>query len=794
MIALLVLAARLRSRLPRNLGRWCSVAFAAVVISSTSTLLQVSQAIAANPPSPTSEAPLTPPSGIGPVWTAMWTPGPADGTPGSLDIVANSAFSGTATATIDGRSTSLSFRSGTAMVALTTGVAHVVAPPTGTVLVAINAGPRPPLEPVTPQPQQQPPAASPTAVPTPDISGSPSASASVSISASASASASTSATAAPTATPTATTAPIPTPALPEPTLAPLDPGGPTSLTDGQRQSVAQWLDGVVNNVHGVSESLSNLLKNPIASAPDALVSALEAHAVCGALPEDAAAVSKCLDKLLPHTSTNPAVEATTDLPTPAQEQATLNKIASEGGAIELQQQIAAKAAAGIDSTVSADGPGAMIDERASIAVPGPILHEATTFQGTRAVVLSRCWIAAPTCVTAATGKCGPTITVATCAEASGETIAQEPNGTTTDVAGANAAPGVTVDESPVVAPDGSVGVTNAEGLTSTTTDVSTIVDTSEAAAQSSFLSKVATGLKWVDRAGKVLGWAGMAIGAVNIVADVGNGDYPAALHAGADTAWGGMLLFGGSAAIADTVSSVAAALLPEVVLAAVPAAPAIIAFVAVILVALVVSFILEAIFADLFAPDIYVDNATGRDQRVTVQLATQGTHDVRPAWTSAAGLWNATAHPNGSLTVGGASTAELHYQLLGPAPFQRSAGWVVPRTGFAQWARTTLPRYGFDAQAVAGFVSSWAELAAGGGSIDISPQSGPLLDRLEPLAVTSSAGAASVRRVWFVISPAQAGQQVATPQVVDVPHSPIDVEEWGILLDRGADPVGGLRS
>jgi hypothetical protein len=793
MIALLVLAARMRGRLPRNLGRWCWVTFAAVVISVTPTLVQVSQAVAASPPSPTSEAPLTPPPAIGAVWTALWIPGPTGGTPGTLDIVANSAFSGTVTATIDGRSTSLSFRSGTAIVALTTGVAHVVAPPPGTILVAINSGPTAPLVPVISVPQLPPPVPSPTAAPTPAVSGSPLGS--VSPPASAIASASASATAAPTATPTATAAPIPTPALTEPTLAPLDPGGPASTTDGQRQSLAQWLDGYVNDFHGVTENLSNILKDPSFSEPDAIVSAFAAHAMCGELPGDAAAVSKCLDKILGRTPSNPSAEAPTDLPTPTQEQATLTKVASDGSTIELQQQIEGKVAAGIESTVSADGSGLLVDQHAPLLLPKVVTYPSdVTFNGKPIPIIARCWTAGSDCVTASNGKCGSIFTVATCAESSGETLAQEPNGTTTDVAGANGAPGVTVDESPVVAPDGTAGVTNAEGLTSTTTEVSTIADTSETAAQSGILSKIATGLKWADRAGKVFGWAGMALGIVNFVADVGNGDYPAALHAGADTAWGGMLLFGGSAAIADAVTSVAVALLPEAALAAVPAAPAIIAIVAIVLVSWAVATILEAIFADLFAPDIYVDNATGRDVDVGVRLATQGTHDVRPAWSGGAGVWNATAHSDGTLTVGGAAVGQLHYQLLGPVPFQRSAGWVVPRTGFVQWARAVLPRYGFDAQAVAGFISSWAELADGGGSIDIYPQTGALLDRLEPLAVTSSAGVPSVRRVWFVISPAVTGPQPAPPQVVDLPHAAIDVEEWGILLDRGADPVGGLQS
>ncbi len=574
--------------------------------------------------------------------------------------------------------------------------------------------------------------------------------------------------------------------MPSATPAPLDPGGPTSTTDGRRQSVAQWLVGLINQAHGVSENITDALKNPFASGPDALSAALQMRVACGEVPTDAVAVSKCIDKLLGRTTSSPAAEVTTDLPSADGANATLTKVAGDTASIELQQQIAGKSAAGIVSSITGEGPTPQITEQPPRAVPAVLLQPSGVVENGHSIpLIERCAVTTD-CVIPSSARCGPSVTAIACVLRNGETVSVDPNGTAKVVFGEPTSGAVAITDGPLVGPDGSHLVTTDEGWTIRDPGP----DGSNSAARSSFISRVGGPvLKVVDIGGRVLGWAGFGLGIFNVAVDIGHSDYPAALHAGADTAWGALLLFGGSSAIADTIGTVALALAP--------AAPAVVvvavAFVAIVLVSWAVSVIIEALFNNLFAPDIYVDNSTGRDQRVAVQLATQGTHDVRPAWSGPAGSWSGTAHSDGTLTVGGIATGQLHYQLLGPAPFQRLAGWQVPRAGFADWARATLPRYGFDAQAVSGFVSAWSELGAGDGAIDIYPQTGALLDRLEPLTATSSAGVPSVRRVWFVVAPAGA-QPPAAPVVIDGAHAPIDIEEWGMFLDRGADPVGGLRS
>jgi hypothetical protein len=195
---------------------------------------------------------------------------------------------------------------------------------------------------------------------------------------------------------------------------------------------------------------------------------------------------------------------------------------------------------------------------------------------------------------------------------------------------------------------------------------------------------------------------------------------------------------------------------------------------------------IESPFADLFAPDIYVTNTTGRAEVVRLQLDTVGAFDINPPWDS--GTWNVIADPDGWLEADGARWSHLHYQLKTVAGWQRETGWRISRQDFAAWARRTLPLYGFSPAAVEGFVQAWSGLEQGDGDLDVFPQSRATVDRLGPLTIQPST--VSSRRVWFLFAPAE-GESAPRPLEPHAePSAAIDVQEWGVVFDPGAYLAG----
>jgi hypothetical protein len=188
----------------------------------------------------------------------------------------------------------------------------------------------------------------------------------------------------------------------------------------------------------------------------------------------------------------------------------------------------------------------------------------------------------------------------------------------------------------------------------------------------------------------------------------------------------------------------------------------------------------------IYAPDIYVTNATGGPVAAQLTLRTAGAGDINPPWN--AGTWNVVAEPDGSLEANGARLSHLHYDLETVTSWQRQAGWRISRQKFSTWARQVLPAYGFSPAAVDGFVQTWAGLEQGSGDLDVYPQPRTLVDRLEPMQVQPPS--ATTRRVWFLFSPVGGASVPQPAQPRADPAGPIDVQEWGVVFDPGAYQAG----
>jgi hypothetical protein len=193
---------------------------------------------------------------------------------------------------------------------------------------------------------------------------------------------------------------------------------------------------------------------------------------------------------------------------------------------------------------------------------------------------------------------------------------------------------------------------------------------------------------------------------------------------------------------------------------------------------------LEALLADIFEPDIYVENHSGHPVHLDIHVDPDRTYDVRPSW--ADGSWAADVGSNDAISVGGAPVPNLHYETRAAAPWQTEAGWVLPRREFAAWARRVLPGYGFGPAAVEGFVKAWSMLGQGEGEIAIFPQDRALVDRVQPLTVDRSG--VSIQREWFFVRAATPGDQPLAPSVSAPAAAEVSVEEWGVLFGHGARP------
>ncbi|MGC1184554.1 MAG: hypothetical protein WBA31_05295 [Candidatus Dormiibacterota bacterium] len=497
--------------------------------------------------------------------------------------------------------------------------------------------------------------------------------------------------------------------------------------------------------------------------------------VCGSVPEDSEELTYCLSR---------AKDLRQDLDDYGEDAwrhffGSGETLAKDSSELEAEQQLQADAHEGVTSTTVKDGDSSEIVEQARTSDPDVVLEPS----GTDGVPVEQRCSAGPECTAEKPLSCPPSDTVLECSTSSDDPdLVQQPDGA---VVQDGDPPGTPVNDTSIDTASATSEISKIEDLPG----AGGVTEAAEAAADDTpFLVKLAgKAVPALEVGDKVLGFAGLALGFVQVWQDWQNGDKGGALASDLEVGLGaGMTLFsvdiGGS--VLGWIGVGSLAVFP----------PALVGAVITLVVVLVAGWLLESLFGDLFAPDIFIDNSTGQGQDLTLRLAPAGTQDVRPGWSGVPGVWQVTVAPSGGLEVAGQAASDLHYDLLGPAPFQRERGWLVPRQDLAAWAQTELPRYGFDPQAVAGFIATWASLGQGPGSLDIYPQDQSLVDRLEPLSVSAQGSAVSIRRVWFLISPASSATAPISPSISDPGHLGIDVQEWGVYLEPGADPATGQTS
>lgn len=687
------------------------------------------------------------------IWTVMWLPANDAANGGTIDIVANRPLTGPVQAIVSGHSRTVVFTSGAARIHVRPQEIPSVQPPPGVGLLRIDAAPASPL---VPTPDVLPgftatPSASPTLTPTPTVTApataTPSTSASptsVTGSPSASPTPSASPSAMPTYTPTATAIPAPTPNA---DIGPGSNGNPIAT--------------IVHDLDEVGDIAGNTAT---------------VQSVCGSAPLNTS-WAQCLKAITEaEKNANPGAGGAN----------------AEGLAAitaEEQQILNATGVAGYTSQIVDVGGTPIVVARAPTGIPAAALQPGDStpiiFPGTDASS-TQLPVVAPGC----------TGTVLSC------TIEEDPAaGLIVDPAGATfvdtgsgsglvvpaAAQGWTPNEAGVLVRDAPSGYALTESGIAIP-DAGNAIDASRVTETASAAMSIPSGIgDGLSLGGKILGGAGVAVTGIETISDLVNGNWTGAGLHGIQTGVGIWFLAGGGEWLSAGAFTLFSAALP-------PVGAIIVTFVAVVAIAIAVNWMLEWLFGDLFAPDIYIDNSSGQDVHLNVTLPTEGAYDVVPAWHG--GTWSTTVAPDGVLTLpDGSSDPYLHYELLTPAPWQRRDGWIIKRSDFAVWAQRTLPQYGFDQSAVAGFVGQWASLSEGGGDLVVYPQSEDLLARLEPLSAKAQNGSpVSVRRVWFVFAPATQSTSVVAPSVTAPRAAAIDVQEWGVFLEPGADKVGGLSS
>lgn len=192
----------------------------------------------------------------------------------------------------------------------------------------------------------------------------------------------------------------------------------------------------------------------------------------------------------------------------------------------------------------------------------------------------------------------------------------------------------------------------------------------------------------------------------------------------------------------------------------------------------------EANAANVYAPDIFFVNHTGRRLSLSITESGPGTYNVRPAWTHSH-RWQGILLRSGRfrLIQQSKSTPYLHYEASGLGLWQTTRGWIIPADHFASWASTTLAQYGFPKRAIVHFIARWSALSKERGWLAIYPQTAPsTLDVMAPLRVTPTV---PIHRVWFavqVLHRAGPWPPMAAPAIHPSAPGPVSVWEWGVTF------------
>lgn len=317
------------------------------------------------------------------------------------------------------------------------------------------------------------------------------------------------------------------------------------------------------------------------------------------------------------------------------------------------------------------------------------------------------------------------------------------------------------------------------------------IDGSEELAAATTFSRADGALGVIEHLGKGVAVVGIVLSAAIIVSQIASGN---------DRAASGTVA---GAVVGFVAGEAAWGLATSALLLFTPAAPVVIVFAVGFAVSVAVGWFAsdignaagESLFSwlsnlegnggDVYAPDIFVSNKTGKPYPLRISVTAGAVYDVIPPWINR--TWTVVAEPNSTFATTSSTVPMLHYQVHDVWGWQTTAGWTIDRSNVGSWAAATLPRYGFSASATAQFTATWAPILTGTGAITIYPQTGAVVNRQAPLTILGHA--ATLRRVWFYITPAMATPPIS-PTMVDSTAGALDVQEWGVVLANGSDTTG----
>ena len=145
-------------------------------------------------------------------------------------------------------------------------------------------------------------------------------------------------------------------------------------------------------------------------------------------------------------------------------------------------------------------------------------------------------------------------------------------------------------------------------------------------------------------------------------------------------------------------------------------------------------------------------------------------------------FWQATAQPDGSLTVDGEKYGFLFYESDTSSQYmQRNEGWIIEPETKEQQLSEIAAQYAFNKQETEDFVTFWCARLESGTSYIMYPQLTETIDALMPVEITPAPD--SIFRVWFLFEPVT-GDIVSPPEPKPNPieRAGFTVTEWGGIV------------
>lgn len=144
--------------------------------------------------------------------------------------------------------------------------------------------------------------------------------------------------------------------------------------------------------------------------------------------------------------------------------------------------------------------------------------------------------------------------------------------------------------------------------------------------------------------------------------------------------------------------------------------------------------------------------------------------------------WQATAQPDGSLTVDGEEYGFLFYESDTSSQYmQRNEGWIIEPETKEQQLSEIAAQYAFNKQETEDFVTFWCARLENDISYIMYPQHTETIDALMPVDISPAPN--SIFRVWFLFDPIT-GDIVSPPEPETEPivRSGFTVTEWGGIV------------